>query len=530
MKNLILVCFGCMLFNLTKAQIINGDFESYTCENSNAPTFVYDPFWVTSNGICGTSPWKISHGSPQVYPTYDNNPSNQWCGRLGGGGNNGEGLIYEYNFQKGKAYKLEFRFKSYVNVITPGDNNLVNINVIQLCNGVAIRSQPSFSESYSLPSWSSNQKLFSQSNVNAPTWQTQSITFYPVRYFSQLMFYSIDDCSDNGTPLSSKAFFFIDDIKLSCGESNKIITSNNTVGLNQSSDKLSLANTSTATGQSYTFSASQEVSILPNTTITAGSDALVKIGGLNCASEPSVCSSPSNIFIPNFVTPNGDGANDTWKVIDQSKPNFAYNAYKIYYEVTNRWGATIFCSTKYAKNYGMNGFPSGAMEWNASGVSDGAYYYLMRIFDCSPPNSNQCNAGFRSGDYCGGCIKIISGEEEDLGYIQYNGWLQIAGSSARAGSEPFDENTLSEPENYLNVYPNPVKENINYELQSTNDNDFYQMTLIDLTGKEVMHTNNQEFSGKIMGQWNIENLNSGLYQLKVRTATKVWVNKIEITK
>lgn len=532
-----------MLFQQTMAQIVNGGFENYTCENPNAPTFVSDPFFKDGNVDCGTSPWKISHGSPQIFPTYENNPNNVWCARIGSSSNiasaysppptnkAGEGLIYQYNFEKGKPYKIEFRYKSYVKVVTTGDNNLVDKIVIQLCNGVNIRTERPLYENYNLPNCSSSQKIFAPSNVSVTNWQTQSIIFYPVRDFSQLMFYIYDDCISNSPGTGgSRAEFFIDDIQLSCGPSNSNITSTIPAGLNQSSDKITLSNTNTTVAQSYTFAASQEVSILPNTTITAGSDVLVKIGGLNCAAEPSVCTSPSNIFIPNFVTPNGDGANDTWKVIDQSKPNLAYNAYKIYYEIYNRWGATISCTTKYAKDFGMSGFPSGAMEWDAKGVSDGVYYYLIRIYNCSPPNNNQCNPGFRSGDYCGGCIKIISGEEEDLGYTEYNSWVQIAGSSARAGSEPFDENSTNEISEYLNIYPNPVKENINYELKSTKEDDFYQMTLIDLSGKEVMQTEQQKLPGKTSGIWNIQTLQSGLYQLKVRTATKVWVNKIEVIK
>lgn len=534
MKNFILICLVSMMFQQTMAQIVNGGFENYTCVN-----IAGDPFF---NSNCGTSPWKRSHGTAQIVPTLDNNIDNQWCARVSSADNihsrfspprnnkPGEGLIYEYNFQKGKAYKLDFRFKAYVDVVSPGDNNSVDQITIQLCNGLPISTLDGLNANYNLPNRSSSQNLFTQTNIFVNAWQTQSIIFYPVRDFSQLMFYCFDNCVGDGLGVGSSAHFMFDDVKLSCGPSNSHITSTIPVGLNQSSDKLSLSNTNTVAAQSYTFAASQEVTILPNTTITAGSDALVKIGGLNCAAEPSVCASPSALFIPNLITPNGDGLNDTWKVLDQSKPNYAYSSYKIYYEIYNRWGTILFCRTAYAKDYGMSGFPSGAMEWDGAGVSDGVYYYYMRLYNCSPPNGFQCSARARRGEYCYNCIRIITGEEEDLGFTEYNSWVQVAGSSARAASEPFEENSINEIREYLKVYPNPVRENINFELKSINDNDFYQMTLIDLSGKEVMQTEQQSLSGKTTGQWNIETLHAGLYQLKVRTATKVWVNKIEIVK
>ncbi|TAH25758.1 MAG: T9SS C-terminal target domain-containing protein [Cytophagales bacterium] len=51
-----------------------------------------------------------------------------------------------------------------------------------------------------------------------------------------------------------------------------------------------------------------------------------------------------------------------------------------------------------------------------------------------------------------------------------------------------------------------------------------ELTLIDLSGKMIMQTKLSS------GQWNVENMNPGLYQLKLRTSSKVWLNKIEIIK
>jgi gliding motility-associated-like protein len=62
------------------------------------------------------------------------------------------------------------------------------------------------------------------------------------------------------------------------------------------------------------------------------------------------------IYVPNVITPNNDGMNDTW-VID----GLFHSKHSV--RVFNRWGQVIFES----KNYNNT--------WRAAGVSDGTYFY-----------------------------------------------------------------------------------------------------------------------------------------------------------
>jgi gliding motility-associated-like protein len=66
-----------------------------------------------------------------------------------------------------------------------------------------------------------------------------------------------------------------------------------------------------------------------------------------------------DLFIPNLLTPNKDGNNDTFEITG------AYTTLKV--EIYNSWGSTVFKSDNY-KN-----------EWDAKGLTDGVYYYHVYI-------------------------------------------------------------------------------------------------------------------------------------------------------
>ena len=66
-----------------------------------------------------------------------------------------------------------------------------------------------------------------------------------------------------------------------------------------------------------------------------------------------------DLFIPNLLTPNNDGNNDTFEITG------AYTILKV--EIYNSWGSTVFKSDNY-KN-----------EWDAKGLADGVYYFHIYI-------------------------------------------------------------------------------------------------------------------------------------------------------
>ncbi len=65
------------------------------------------------------------------------------------------------------------------------------------------------------------------------------------------------------------------------------------------------------------------------------------------------------ITIPNVISPNGDGSNDTWHLVNlEYHPNTTV-------QIFNRWGVLVYESSNYQNN------------WSADGLSDGTYFYIV---------------------------------------------------------------------------------------------------------------------------------------------------------
>jgi hypothetical protein len=66
----------------------------------------------------------------------------------------------------------------------------------------------------------------------------------------------------------------------------------------------------------------------------------------------------SSVFIPNVITPDGDGRNDFFE-LDQSLKHSAV-------EISNRWGTQVYFSADYQN------------DWGAEGLATGNYFYVLR--------------------------------------------------------------------------------------------------------------------------------------------------------
>jgi gliding motility-associated-like protein len=64
------------------------------------------------------------------------------------------------------------------------------------------------------------------------------------------------------------------------------------------------------------------------------------------------------VFVPNIITPNNDGQNESFR------PRFSCQPASL--KVFSRWGQEVYQTDNYANN------------WQAEGLAAGVYYYLLR--------------------------------------------------------------------------------------------------------------------------------------------------------
>ncbi|MFP4503372.1 MAG: fibronectin type III domain-containing protein [Cyclobacteriaceae bacterium] len=80
-----------------------------------------------------------------------------------------------------------------------------------------------------------------------------------------------------------------------------------------------------------------------------------------------------DLFIPNIITPNGDGDNDTFRIVNLDSNGDQPGAQM---KITNRWGRVVFHSDNYTND----------KAWDGGELADGIYYYTLLMPDGSKYN------------------------------------------------------------------------------------------------------------------------------------------------
>jgi gliding motility-associated-like protein/uncharacterized repeat protein (TIGR01451 family) len=96
-------------------------------------------------------------------------------------------------------------------------------------------------------------------------------------------------------------------------------------------------------------------------TATIKGDELDPIINNNSSSVTSVAIGEDDIWVPTAITPNGDGKNDRFVILGLNR--YTGSGIAVY----NRWGSMVYQSSNYAG------------EWDAKGLADGTYYYILKI-------------------------------------------------------------------------------------------------------------------------------------------------------
>ncbi|SFU37485.1 gliding motility-associated C-terminal domain-containing protein [Pontibacter akesuensis] len=113
----------------------------------------------------------------------------------------------------------------------------------------------------------------------------------------------------------------------------------------------------TTEGATYRWSNGQTS---PSIAVTAPGTYAVTISLNGCSYTRDIVASDDECpVIPNIITPNGDGKNDSF-VLHGVAPNSMELA------VFNRWGKVVYQSDKYSN------------EWGATGMAAGTYYYQLK--------------------------------------------------------------------------------------------------------------------------------------------------------
>ena len=86
---------------------------------------------------------------------------------------------------------------------------------------------------------------------------------------------------------------------------------------------------------------------------------IVDENGLTGRATVTVTVNARDLWIPNVITPNGDGRNDTWEIVGSEGVD------RIEVTVVNRWGNEVYRSGDYRN------------DWNGGDLNEGTYYYSI---------------------------------------------------------------------------------------------------------------------------------------------------------
>jgi len=155
------------------------------------------------------------------------------------------------------------------------------------------------------------------------------------------------------------------------------------------------------TGNATVTFRAPEIDLEPGFTAGPGFTAIADAG--TCIDDCNTCcnswSGFTYDFIPNVITPNGDGYNDVWYLPDVNHPYCAFNAQGFDLLIKNRWGNTIYhfynnetyCCPFEAPSPSHQ-IAHSSIYWNGTDalgsiVSDGTYYYVLSLFGCGNEDS-----------------------------------------------------------------------------------------------------------------------------------------------
>lgn len=339
MKKLLFICTILCLslpwLHISAQELVNGKFENVSelCITSGQA----DP-WVE----CGqeTSPWKVSHGTPQAQSfihegvSYKMAYANAAQNYAGGTNNPSEGMFYPFLFKKGNAYIVKFLMNAKSSF--RGTSSKVERIRVGLSNQLIARNN-NFNVNYSSPNISDFQEIYTEQNASGTKWVT--MFFAPNKDYSQLWF-TLND--SRGQVFSNEfASFMFGQVEITCNEVKY-------------------------TGKGGLFG----IEVLSGVCSQVIQDICqVMPGNIRYVEN---LQNPPGVYVPNVIE---EGGIWSFKSVGYNK---RYNAYKYKFTIVNRNGSVI---KEEEAETGVWGF-WGDIYWQAN-VLSGVYYVSLELTNCS---------------------------------------------------------------------------------------------------------------------------------------------------
>jgi len=209
--------------------------------------------------------------------------------------------------------------------------------------------------------------------------------------------------------------------------------------------------------------------------------------------SPIVYTGNFTLNIPNVFTPNGDGINDNFRITDNGKTRFAYNAHSYSLHIWNRWGDDVLLRQKSITDDDINGFNDQEIYWNGrnngsndnentpSIVSDGTYYYNFSVTNCDKTEAFH------------GTITVIDGPS----------FTEKTNLEKNINEKDYDRKT--------EISPNPTNNILNVKLFSTKTKT--NILITDMLGKQINTNCNLTADKDGLQEYNIDcsGMANGIY-------------------
>ncbi|MTI19981.1 hypothetical protein E1176_03005, partial [Fulvivirga sp. RKSG066] len=385
MKPLFLFILLFYCYNIYSQELSNGSFQNFTgivgagsAQFENAET----------NGL---SPWWPSHGTPDIVAAGEEQPFELYAlmasgYKFGRDGDGGEGIFQYYNFYQGNTYHLQAYIRVYY-----GELFTVDRTFIALTNDLVERKgYMEYGDDFKFPDVD-RQEIWFKENYVSNGWQYIDIIFIPDKNYSQIWFSLYD--GDGDWQYRDFGKFSISGTKMSCCTDNFIIDQGSEVPkFTNTTHKIETnGEVDIIDGDDVIFKAGKTIKLNPGFSAKNGSEFHATIGGCDClpggGNIVDVCiinNGNFDVFIPNFFSPNGDGANDTWDIVDASKSTGPIKAYKYELLIIDRNG-----DVKHEENGNSPlGLIGGDISWDGHDkkgnlVDNDVYYYYLKLYNCT---------------------------------------------------------------------------------------------------------------------------------------------------